>query len=92
MFNKKRKDQNAEQEQKNVALADRTGEYTPDITDRRRIAVSEVVMFAEMSGGVLMPQMVSTALIHNITEAHEGMDMTRLIMARLAKIAQGGEY
>lgn len=74
------------------ALADRTGEYTPSLTDRRRIAVSELIMVAMNNNGMLMAQNFINAVEHNIVSEDEGMELSQQVMARMKRLAQGGEY
>lgn len=74
------------------ALADRVGTYTPDMEDRRRIAVAELVMVAVENGGMLYAQDFSKAVLHNVDSFEELMPLTLSVKTRIMKIAQGGEY
>lgn len=73
-------------------LADRTGTYTPNLTDRRRIACSELIMVAMNNGGYLMADNFIAAVEHNITSDMEGMALSEAVMERMKRLSQGGGY
>jgi hypothetical protein len=73
-------------------LADRDGTYTPDIEDRRRIAVSELIMSAQVTQQITGKDL-KDAVLHNIIGVDEIPVMGPIVTERIIRIANGtSEY
>lgn len=70
------------------------GTFFLDVEDRRRLAVSEIIMVAENNGGMIYPTQYGEAILHNVmSESHdEIVDLSDRVRTRLAKIQNGGGY
>lgn len=91
MFGKDKKDK-GDKGKKDNALALRTGEFTPELTDRRRIAVSDLIRRAMLNNGYLTSNDFVSVVERNIVDDSEGMALANDVMARMKRLAQGGEY
>lgn len=77
--------------EKNTALRDRVGVHTPDLTDRRRLAVTRAIMIAEANGGALTQYQFGMCVIENaLDDEQDVMDLSDAANRRLAEIAYGG--
>lgn len=88
MFGRNKKDKN----EKDNSLALRTGEFTPELTDRRRIAVSDLIHRAMLNNGYLTSDDFVSVVERNIVDDSEGMALANGVMNRMKRIAQNGEY
>ena len=76
---------------KETALRDRVGEFVCDLTDRRRLAVTRALMFAEANSGMLTQYQFGMCVIENaLDDEQDVMDLSDATNLRLAQIAYGG--
>ncbi len=71
------------------AEADGTAPWTPDLDDRRRLAVSEIFLTAERNDGKVMPAEYGQVILHHSTGEHEVAALadatTRTVTRRIAR-------
>lgn len=65
------------------------GLYTPDMDDRRRLAVAELFMLAERNDGKVMPAEYGQVILHHAVDESEviplGDATTRTVNRRIAR-------
>lgn len=72
-------------------LSERIGTFTPDLDDRRRLAVTEALMIAEKNNGNLFLGDFGTCVLHNAIENNDDdvIALSDSTTRRLNQIAMG---
>lgn len=72
-------------------LSARVGTFTPDLDDRRRLAVSEAWMIANKNSGNLFLKDFGTCILHNAIEGNDEdvISLSDATSARLRQISGG---
>ena len=72
-------------------LSERIGTFTPDLEDRRRLAVSEALMIAEKNNGALYLGDFGTCVLHNAIENNDNdvIALSDSTTKRLNQISMG---
>ena len=72
-------------------LSERVGTFTPDLDDRRRLAVTEALMVAEKKNGNLFLNDFGTCVLHNAIENNDDdvIALSDSTTRRLNQIAMG---
>ena len=75
------------------AQEDGTDPWTPDMDDRRRLAVAELFMLAERNDGKVMPAEYGQVILHHAVDESEviplGDATTRTVNRRIARGQMG---
>ena len=77
-------------ERQNAEAADpETDLWTPELDDRRRLAVAEIFLTAERNDGKVMPAEYGQVILHNVTGEHEVAELadatTRTVNRRIQR-------